>query len=115
MKGLILLGKSANLILDGKKTVEIRSTKTLKRERIGIIISGTKKVWGTVEIYDCIKLNKELFEDLLRDKHCSNKSYEELLKIYPKPYAWLLRNSEKFNEPIDYVHKQGCITWVNLD
>lgn len=115
MKGLILLKGPGTSILNGEKTVEIRSCRTHKRERIGIIISGTKKVWGTVEIFDCVELTRELYEGIWKDRHKSSKTYDELLKTYPKPYAWLLKKEEKFKEPIDYKHKQGCITWVNID
>ena len=115
MNGLILKKEPANFILDGKKTVEIRGFKTHIRDTIAIIMSGTKSIWGTVEIYDCIELNKELYEKDWCKKHKSSKTYEELLKIYPKPYAWLLKNAKRFDEPIAYKHKQGCVTWVKLD
>ena len=115
MKGLILLKGPGTSILNGEKIVEIRSCRTHKRERIGIIICGTKKVWGTVEIYDCVELTKELYEGLWKDKHKSSKIYEEILQTYPKPYAWLLKDAKTFKEAISYKHKNGCITWLNID
>ena len=113
IKGLILKERPANLILTGIKTVEIRGCRTNNRGRIGIIKSGTKQVWGTVELFDCVELTRDLFYKF-KDNHKSEKTYEELLKIYPKPYGWLLRNYERFSEPKIYDHKQGCVIWVNL-
>lgn len=115
MKGLILKNEPANDILNGLKTVEMRGCRTNNRGTIGIIKSGTKQVWGTAELYDCVELTKELYEGAWKDKHRSNKTYEELLLIYPKPFAWLLKNAVKFEKPKPYNHKQGCVIWVNLD
>lgn len=113
MKGLIIKQKWADLILDGKKTVEVRGRKTNVRGTIGIIKSGSKKVYGTAELFQCVELTNEYF-DLWKEKHHINLSYEQLIKIYPKPYAWCLRNVEKFDVPIDYEHKHGCVIWVNI-
>ena len=30
-------------------------------------------------------------------------------------YGWKLENPKRFNEPIDYEHKLGCVKWVNLN
>lgn len=115
MKGLIIKPKWADLILDGHKTLEVRGRNTKIRGRIGIIKSKTGKVYGTAELYDCVKLNKELFENNLKDNHLINMTYEELLEIYSNPYGWFLRDAERYNEPEEYKHKQGCVIWVNLD
>ena len=115
MKGLILKEGPANNILLGKKTVDIRGSRTTNRGRIGVVISGTKQVWGTVELYDCVPLTKDLFENEWRERHRSNSTYEELLKTYPKPYGWCLRDVKKFHKPVPYNHKQGCVIWVLLD
>ena len=115
MKGLIIKEKWANLILNGDKTIEIRSSNTKHRGKFGIVISGTKKVWGTAELVDAIPLTKELFEVELKDKHKVDLSFNELTDLYPKPYGWVIKNVEKFDEPIPYNQKKGAIIWVNID
>lgn len=50
MKGLIIKSKWADLILSGEKTWEIRGSQTHQRGRIGIIKSGTGKIFGSVEL-----------------------------------------------------------------
>lgn len=113
MKGLIIKPRWADLILDGKKTIEVRGRKTNIRGTIGIIKSGSKKVYGTAELFSCAELTKDNF-DLWKDSHQLAITYEQLLKIYPKPYAWCLRKIDKFDKPMDYMHKNGCVVWVNI-
>lgn len=113
MKGLIIKPKWAELILNGEKTLEIRGSRTNTRGRIGIIKSGSKKVYGTAELNDCIKLTEDNY-DTLRDFHKLDISYEELLEIYKNPQAWVLSKAEKYEVPVDYEHKRGCIIWVNI-
>ena len=114
MKGLIIKPKWADLILEGQKTVEVRGSKTNIRGEIGIIKSGTKKVYGTVELFSCIKLEKRQFEGAWKERHKIDISWEELLKIYPTPYAWCLKDVKVYDKPIPYDHKKGCVIWVNI-
>lgn len=113
MKGLIIKPCWADLILSGEKTVEIRGSNTKIRGTIGIIKSKSGSVFGTVDLYDSVFLTKELYEEL-RGSHRVGNSYEELLKIYPKPYGWCFKNTVKYDKPLKYNHKRGCVIWVNL-
>lgn len=113
MKGLIIKPFWADLILDGEKNIEIRSSNTNIRGKIGIIKSGSKKVFGTVELIGSEELTEEKF-NLWKDRHRLDISYAELIEIYPKPYAWHFANAERYNSPVNYNHKQGCVIWVNL-
>lgn len=111
MKGLIIKSKWADLILTGKKIIEIRGSRTNIRGKIGIIKSGSKKVYGTVELIDCVALDEELYE-AWKNKHHVPYSFQAL--PYQKPYAWCLANANPYSNPIEYTHKQGCVIWVNL-
>ena len=115
MKGLIIKPKWADLILNGYKDIEIRGSNTTVRGKIGIIKSGTKKVYGTVELYDCKEIGKWEFENIFIPRHQLDMTYEELLKIYPKPYGWFLKSPKIYDEPKNYEHKLGSVVWVNLD
>ena len=113
LKGLIIKPSWAELILSGEKTIEVRGSKTNIRGEIGIIESGSKKVFGTIELFHCAELTESNFE-LWGDRHKLDISYEELLKIYPKPYAWCLKEVKRYDDPVPYEHKRGCVVWVNL-
>jgi len=96
------------------KCWEIRGSNTKKRGIIGIAKSGTGQVFGTVRLFDSISLTKELWE-CNRDKHQVELSWEELLKIYKYPYAWVLTEKNQYAEPIPYNHPQGAVIWVKTD
>lgn len=112
MKGLIIKPYWANKILNGEKTLEIRSNNTNIRGVIGIIISGTSKVWGIAELTDSFLIQDENFEKF-KDEHLIDCKREEI--PYKMIYGWKLENPKRFNEPIDYEHKLGCVKWVNLN
>ena len=112
MKGLIIKPYWANKILDGDKTLEIRSSNINIRGTICVIISGTSKVWGTVELVDSFLIPDKDFEKF-KDEHLIDCKREDI--PYKKLYGWKLENPKKFDEPIKYEHKLGCVKWVNLD
>lgn len=111
MKGLIVKHNWADLILSGEKTLELRSTKTKIRGTIGIIKSKTGKVFGEVDIVDCVKLNDTMFY-ALKENHKVLCNREDI--PYKNIYAWVLENPIIYKTPIEYKHKQGCVIWVNI-
>jgi len=74
-----------------------------------------EKIWchKAVKLFDCVDLRESTF-NLYRANHQLNISYDELLKIYPKPYAWCLKEVKRYDDLVPYDHKQGCVIWVNL-
>lgn len=112
-RGLIIKEKWANKILNKDKSIEIRGSSTKNIGRIGIIISGTKQIYGEATLYKAIRLNEETYYKL-KDKHKLDISYEELLKTYKKPHAWYLKDVKKYNKPKPYNHKPGCVIWVKI-
>lgn len=111
-KGLIINEKWAKLILQGKKTIELRGSNTKIRGKIGIIISGSKKVYGTVDVIGCIEINKDEYYRLV-DKHCYPFDFDTIK--YKKLYGWILKNANFYEQPKPYNHKLGCVVWVNLE
>lgn len=112
MKGLIIKESWGRLILDGKKTIELRGCPVKYRGTIGLVFSGTKKVFSTVDIVDCILLDKESY-DKNKKRHMYPYSFEDI--SYKKTYGWILENPVIFDSPKKYNHKLGCVIWVNLD
>lgn len=111
---LILKEKYGSQILCGSKTWELRNNNTKKRGKICIAYSKTGKKFGEVELYDTIKLTKELFE-ANRDKHLSDSLWESLTGRYKNPYAWILKEPVLYKEPVPYKHPYGAIIWVKED
>jgi len=111
MNGLIVKPPWSQLILDGVKIMELRGNNTKIRGTIGIIESGTGKVFGTVDLVDCIKLSDEDFKNSV-SKHRVNPN--DTIISYKNLYGWIFENPIRFDKPIPYVHKQGCVIWVHL-
>ena len=107
MDCLIIKEKYLQKILSGKKTWEIRGSKTHKRGRIGLIQSGSGKIIGECELIDCIKLDLDTYLKN-QDKHCS----ENTTLTYKQTYAWVLKSPIRYTSPKPYTHPQGAIIWV---
>lgn len=112
-KGLLIKSPWIDYILEGKKTWEIRSTKTKTRGRIALIKSGSERVFGSVEISDCIALSLDDYQQGLNKHAIAPEECREL--PYKRTYAWALANPVIFDEPIPYKHPMGAVVWVNLE
>lgn len=110
--GLIIKKKWLDLIVDGKKTIEIRGSDTNKQnETIYLLESGTHRVVETVVIsathhISCSDWSEE------REKHCVDISYADLKKRYKTTYAWVLTDVEPIEDVWFYDHPQGAVIWV---
>lgn len=112
MDGLIVKSPWIDLILNGKKTWEIRGANTTKRGTIALIKSGTGKIFGTVDIIGSHELQAEEFIKVT-DKHCIEKP-ESFLHMYSKIHAWVFANPVKYETLVDYKHPKGAVIWVRL-
>jgi hypothetical protein len=111
MDCLIIKKEHLDKILSGKKTWEIRGSKTHKRGKIGLIESGSGTIIGECKLIDCS--NELSLKEFLnnKNKHCSsNKALS-----YKKTYAWVLDSAKRYNKPIPYKHPNGAIIWVKVD
>jgi predicted transcriptional regulator len=109
MTALLVKEPWATMIVNGDKTIEIRTRRTKKiNQEIFIAKSGSKTLIGKVTIVKCAPLTPELF-DSLSEQHKAGD-------IYPgkKIYGWFLSNPIKFDEPIPYTHPHGAQMWVNI-
>lgn len=112
MDGLIVKKRWLNLILSGKKTIEIRGSNTKKiGQPIYLLESGTNLVKGTCIIDSTCPISCSDWSEE-REKHCVDISYSELKKRYKRPHAWVLRNVKLTEEEWKYEHPKGAIIWV---
>lgn len=118
MNGLIIKKEWLDLIIEGKKTLEIRGSDTKhKNEKIYLLESGSHKVRGTCIIEDTYPISSADWYVYSSEKnqHCidtSKVSYEDLLKRYKNPYAWVLKDIIPINYDCNYEYKKGSIIWV---
>ncbi len=111
-RGLFVREPYASLIVEGKKTWEIRKHPTRVRGRIGIVNRG--QVLGSVEI---VGTRGPFTPEQLpnhRDKHYADV---ELLRKYAqgKPlFAWVLKDAVKYSEPIPIPTTKGQQLWAKL-
>lgn len=114
MYGLIIKKKWLDLIMSGKKTLEIRGNKTSHvGEEIALLESGSQKIRGFCTIKEVTALDKGKWE-AHRDRHCVDVPWENLIKRYKTPYAWHLSEIIP-KEGLTYEHPKGAVIWVNLD
>ena len=114
MYGLIIKKKWLDLIMSGKKTLEIRGCRTSHvGEEIALLESGSQKIRGFGTIKEVMDLDKGKWE-VHRDRHCVDVPWENLIKRYKTPYAWHL-SAITPKEGLTYEHPKGAVIWVNLD
>lgn len=113
MNGLIIRSPYVEMILDGKKTWEIRGRKTAVRGKIALIRGGSGLVVGTCELVDVVGplSNRELRKNARR---AGLKPSEADPSVYEKTYAWVMKNAKKFGCPRRYKHPSGAVIWVRL-
>lgn len=102
-KAISLKQPWANLVCQGKKTIETRKWKTNYRGEIVICSSQKPQIQPagyalcTAELYRIEPMRKEHEE-----KAC--------IKYYPGAYSWFLKNIKPFNKPIPIKGKLGLFT-----
>ena len=113
MDGLIIKKWWLDLILEGKKTLEIRGNnpKSHKDKKIALIESGTNKIRGTSKIYSVVRLWRETWFKDTQNFHCIPDDMESII-TYKKLYGWWLSTPEVFEKPVEYKIKPGAVIWV---
>lgn len=112
MKGLIIESPYIDMILDGIKTWEMRSTKTKIRGEIFLIRKGSGTIVGRAKLVD--SLDYIMYDDLSLwyDRHrVQVSSYNR--DTFKWNYPWVLSDVFKI-EPIPYIHPRGAVIWVNF-
>ncbi len=99
------------MILDGKKTWEIRGSATAKRGKIHLAASrGGGVLVGQCQLVDCYPVGRSEWANNVT-KHW----IKDLARVpYEKPHAWVLEKAMRYSSPFTYKHPQGAITWVAL-
>ena len=96
--GLLIRTPFVDWILDGQKTWEIRSRRTARRGRIGLIRSGSGLVLGEAELVDVVG---ELTRKQLRDNAAKmNMDPSEAWTPEAPTFAWVLTYAKRYAKPV---------------
>ena len=113
IRALLIRHPWVDAILDGKKTWEIRGSRTAIRGTIGLIPSGSGTIAGTCEIVDCIgPLAAGIFRK--NAAKAGMRPTQAQLGGYRNTYAWVLANPRCLKKPVPYQHPRGAVIWVSL-
>ena len=110
--GLIIKNKWLNLIFKKEKEWELRSKPTKKRGTLLLIESGSGQVSGQADIMDCRRIERDELKQHFPKHKCEEKDVDGL--GYKAIYVWALGNVQKWDAPMPYHHRKGCVTWVRL-
>lgn len=114
MRGLIIRTEPLNNILAGRKTWEIRGTRTKIRGTIGLIESGSGTIVGCCELIDCVGPLSLSEMQRTVEKHGITLEHLEHNLPYLNPYAWVLSKARRLKQPKPYDHPLGAIIWVKI-
>jgi hypothetical protein len=110
-KGLIVQCPWIDLILDGKKTMDLRSNPTKIRGKIALLHKG--KVFGYADLYG-VSGPMTKAEMVGRYKEHRMPERQIYKSDFPYRYGWKFRNVKRLKRPRKYDHPQGAQIWVNL-
>lgn len=114
MKALIIRSKWLDLILEGKKTWELRTNQTKIRGRIALIRAGSGVVEATAELVECLPpLNRDQLSRTCTF-HGVSPDLEDVVLENGWTTPWVLGGVRKLERPIPYQHPSGAVVWVEV-
>ncbi|MDF2372379.1 MAG: ASCH domain-containing protein [Rhizobiaceae bacterium] len=114
-KGLIIADPWISLILNGQKDWEMRSTATTHRGWFALIWKGTGAVYGVARLRS-VGVPLSPSEMVAAYEH--HKIPEAMVtsgQVAKWTTPWQLSEVIRLPSPVRYRHKDGAVTWVNLD
>lgn len=114
MRGLIIREPWAGLILDGRKTWEMRSHGTAVIGPIAVISKGSGVVAGVVDLVGtrAALSADELAETVARHAIPPDAQREAIAGGWLVP--WELARPRRLTAPVPYDHPPGAVIWVRL-
>lgn len=113
--GLVILEEHLNKILQGRKTMELRSKHNRQMGLIALIRKGSGKIYGVAEIVESI--GPMSFDEFRTHAHEHAIEPEMLREIFEKgwDHGWRLRNVVTLKSPVSYIHNRGAVVKVKLN
>lgn len=109
-RGLIIKKQWLDLILSGRKTWEMRSTKTKVHGTIALIEQGSGLIVGRVELVDS---PSDLTPSYVLNNHKKHLVGNQAL-LNKWRYPWVLDKAIRYDKPTPYKHPRGAVVRVKL-
>jgi hypothetical protein len=115
VKALVIREPWIDLILDGKKTWELRTKPTSIRGRIALIRQGSGEIAGVANLVDVLpSLRPEDLADSIPFHGVPASRHQEVAaNNWLTP--WVLVDAKRLAAPVSYTHPSGAVTWVDLE
>jgi len=113
--GLVIRPRWIELILQGKKTWEMRSVSTRIRGPIGLICQGSGLVVGTARLTDSRPALTRDDYMRYREKHAVPESMLDEVFANRWVFPWVLAGVHRLPKPVPYRHKSGAVIFVTLE
>lgn len=113
-RALVIREPWISLILDGRKTWELRGSGTARRGIIALVASGTGLVLGQANLTGSIGplTRRDLADN--EAAHAVSLEWETETLPYRQVHAWVLDEAIRYPKPIPYIHPRGAVIWVKL-
>ncbi len=114
-QGLIIDTPHIDHILSGRKSWEMRSTRTKTRGPVALIKKGSGAIFGIAYLVD--SLGPLDTEQMLanQEKHLITPARVMSGEVSKWCHAWVFERPEMLPTPIPYRHPNGAVIWVNLE
>jgi len=101
-------------ILDGHKTLEIRSKRVKQGigKTIWLAASGSSAIFGSVELVACLGPLTQSEWDKMR---CMHLVPQERPYYGARTFAYVLQNPQRLPECISFERKKGAVTWQDVE
>ncbi|ATQ67457.1 MULTISPECIES: ASCH domain-containing protein [Methylosinus] len=115
MKGLIVDEPWIGAILSGRKSWEMRSSRTTHRGRFALIRKGSGLVVGLADLIGCEPAIVSLEAYAAAEaRHCIPAERQKAAFEGRWRIPWVLADVVSLARPVPYVHPRGAVTWVVL-
>ena len=113
LKGLVIRQPWINLILQGRKTWEMRSQPCHHRGPVALIEKGTGTVVGLAKLIEALPAQSS--DQLLANQSQHRIPPGEIAQVIEKGWIhpWVLTDVQRLETPVAYKHTSGG-SWVNL-
>lgn len=112
MDGLIIKKKWLDLIVSGRKTLEIRGFDTHKiNEPIYLLESGSHRVRAICKIKSSTLITNDKWGKY-KNNACLDMTFTDLNKWYKTAYAWEITDIKPIEYNCYYSHLRGAVIWV---
>lgn len=110
--GLLIRTPFVDWILDGLKVWEMRTKRTTRRGRIGLIRAKSGLVVGEANLVEVI--GPLTYGQLVKNAKKMNEVASDVTPPDVPTFAWVLEDARRYESPVPYTHRSGAVIWARL-